>query len=109
MQALWKREGVSNNTLMVVHCDGPLAPARIARALERFVELCPWPASRLRRPFPWGQLHWAAPANAAPEAPAVRHQRLTTPDSLHGLLEAELNRAIDPRVEPPLRVATSTP
>jgi hypothetical protein len=105
MQALWKREGVSNNTLMVVHCDGPLAPARIARALERFVELCPWPASRLRRPFPWGQLHWAAPANAAPEVPAVRHQRLTTPDGLHGLLEAELNRAIDPRVEPPLRVA----
>jgi len=105
MQALWKREGVSNNTLMVVHCDGPLDPARIGRALERFVELCPWPASRLRRPFPWGQLHWAAPAHAAPEAPAVRHQRLTTPDGLHGLLAAELNRAIDPRVEPPLRVA----
>ena len=105
MQALWKRERVSNNTLMVVHCDGPLDPARIGRVLERFLEFCPWPAARLRRPFPWGQLHWAAPANAAAEAPAVRHRRLMTPDGLHALLEAELNRAIDPCVEPPLRIA----
>ena len=103
MQALWKREGVSNNTLMVVQCDGPLDPARTARALERFLDFCPWPAARLNRPFPWGQLHWAARARSALAAPPVRHQRLSAPEALHAELEAELNRAIDPRREPPLR------
>jgi len=60
MQALWKRAGVSNNTLMVVQCDGLLDPERIRRALDRFLDVCPWPAARLSRPFPWGRLHWAA-------------------------------------------------
>jgi hypothetical protein len=105
MQALWRREGVSNNTLMVVHCDGPLEPERIRRALDRFIDFCPWPAARLRRRRPWGGLHWVARARAALTAPPVRHQRLASPVALHAELEAELNRAIDPRREPPLRFA----
>jgi hypothetical protein len=105
MQALWKREGVSNNTLMAVQCDGPLDPERIRRALHCLLDYCPWPAARLRRRLPWGQLHWAAGARAALAVPPVRHQRLGSPEALHAELEAELNRAIDPRREPPLRVA----
>ncbi|PYN84397.1 MAG: hypothetical protein DMD87_27510 [Candidatus Rokuibacteriota bacterium] len=105
MQALWKREGVSNNTLMVVQCDGPLDPERIRRALDRFLDVCPWPSARLRRRRPWGQLHWAAGARAALAIPPVRHQRLGSPEALHAELEAELNHAIDPRREAPLRLA----
>jgi len=97
MQALWKREGISNNTLMVVHCDGPLDHARIGRALDRFLDFCPWPSARLRRRLPWGPLHWAAGARAALAAPPVRHKRLSSPGALHAELEAELNAAIDPR------------
>ena len=41
MQALWRREKISNNTLMVVECDGPLDLARIRRAFDRFLEICP--------------------------------------------------------------------
>jgi hypothetical protein len=105
MQALWKREGVSNNALMVVQCDGPLDPVRIGRALDRFLDFCPWPSARLRRRRPWGQLHWAAGARATLGIPPVRHQRLGSPEALHAELETELNRAIDPRREPPLRFA----
>ena len=105
MQALWRREGVSNNTLMVVQCDGPLDPARISRSLDRYLDYSPWPSARLRRPFPWGQLHWAAGARDTLAAPPVRHQRLGSPEALHAELESELNTAIDPRREPPLRFA----
>src|SRR5207245_4588998 len=58
---------------------------------------------RLRRPFPWGPLHWAARARAPLAAPPVRHRSLSAPEALHVELEAELNTAIDPRREPPLR------
>ena len=105
MQALWKHVGVSNNTLMAVQCDGPLDASRIARALERFLDFCPWPAARLRRPFPWGALHWAARSRAALAVPPVRHERLLATEALHSVLEAELNAAIDPRHEPPLRLS----
>ncbi len=105
MQALWKREGVSNNTLMVVQCEGPLDPERIQRAIERFLDVCPWPAARLSRPFPWGALHWAARERDALAVPPVRHRRLGSPEALHAELETELNTAIDPRREPPLRFA----
>jgi hypothetical protein len=103
MQALWKRAGVSNNTVMVVQCDGPLDSSRVARALGRFLDFCPWPAARLRRPFPWGALHWAARSRATLTVPPVRHRCLGGPEALHAALEAELNTAIDPRREPPLR------
>ena len=103
MQALWKRAGVSNNTLMVVRCDGPIDPERLERSVDRFLDFCPWPAARLRRPLPWGKLHWAAPRRAATVGPPVRHRHLGSSTELHDALEAELNRAIDPRREPPLR------
>ena len=105
MQALWRREKISNNTLMVVECDGPLDPARIRRALDGFLEICPWPVARLRRPFPWGKLHWAAGRRAVPGSLPLLHQRVDSPKLLHTMLEAELNAAIDPRREPPLRVS----
>lgn len=99
----WQRRRVSNNASLVVHCDGPLDPARLRRSVERFLDGCPWPAARLRRPFPWGKLHWAAGPRAALLPPPVRHRVTRTPGDLHGLLEADLNVPIDPRLDPPLR------
>jgi hypothetical protein len=104
MHSRWK--GASNNTVLVVQLDGRIDPERIHRSLDRFLTACPWPASRLRRPFPWGKLHWAAKAWAALTPPPVRHRTAATPEELHGMLEAELNAAIDPRREPPLRFLT---
>jgi hypothetical protein len=103
MHALWNGAAVSNNTLLVVQCDGPIAPERIRRALDRLLDLCPWPAARLRRPFPWGKLHWAAGARSALVPPPVRHHSVASHAELHAKLEAELNSAIDPRRDPPLR------
>jgi hypothetical protein len=103
MHAPWRRTGLSNNTLLVVECDGPIAPERIRRSLERFLDLCPWPAARLRRPFPWGKLHWAAGPASALTSPPVAHGAVASREDLEGVLEAELNTAIDPRREPPLR------
>src|SRR4029453_5156383 len=50
LQARLKKAGVRNNTGMGVQCDGPLDSSRVARALGRFLDFCPWPAARLRRP-----------------------------------------------------------
>ena len=103
MQSLWARGRVSNNTLLVVQCDAPIAPERIRRALDRFLGSCPWPAARLRRPFPWGKLHWAAGPPAARVPPPVRRRSVASYAELHRELEAELNSPIDPRRDPPLR------
>lgn len=105
MHARWSRAGASNNTVMVVHCDGPLAPDRLRRALERLLEVCPWPAARLRRPLPWGRLHWWAPARGALRSPPVRHGALRSAEELRREIEGELGAAIDPRREPPTRFA----
>jgi hypothetical protein len=101
--AHWERARVSNNTTLVVHCDGPLDPARLRRMLERFLDFCPWPAARLRRPFPWGKLHWAAGPRAALTPSPVHHRVASTHEDLRRLVEAELNAAIDPRRDPPVR------
>jgi hypothetical protein len=93
----------SNNALLVVHCDGPLAPERVTRSLDRLLDVCPWPAARLRRPFPWGKLHWAAGRRPALAPPPVRRGAVATPEAFHRAVGAELNAAIDPRREPPLR------
>jgi hypothetical protein len=103
MQQLWADATVSHNTLLVVQCDGPVAPDRIRRALDQLLDVYPWPASRLRRPFPWGSLHWAAGPRGTLAAPPVRHRAVGSPEELHETLETELNSAIDPRREPPLR------
>ena len=103
MQRLWTDAKVSNNTILVVQCDGPIAVDRIGRALDRLLDFYPWPAARLRRPFPWGKLHWAAGSRGALVPPPVRHRSVARPEELQDELEAELNSAIDPRRDPPLR------
>jgi hypothetical protein len=103
MHARWKRAGASNNAILVVRCDGPLDPDRLRGTLDRFLDVCPWPAARLRRPFPWGALHWAAGRRSALTAPPVRYRAVAGEDELHPLLEAELNATIDPHRAPPVR------
>lgn len=65
MHSRWTRAGASSNAILAVRCDARLDPERLRRALDRFLDVCPWPAARLRRPFPWGALHWAAGRRAA--------------------------------------------
>lgn len=110
MHSRWKRARRSNNALMVVQCDGPISPARVERAMDGFLEVCPWPAARLRR-FPLGKLHWAAGRRGARSRPRIRHATVSSIEELHRELETELNAAIDPRREPPLRflVAAGAP
>ena len=101
----WKGVGLSKNTLLVVECDGPIASERIARVLDRFLDVCPWPAARLRRPIPWGKLHWVAGARETLTAPPVRRGTIATRAELEAELVRELDARIDPRREPPVRVA----
>jgi hypothetical protein len=101
----WKGIGLSRNTLLVAECDGPIPIERITRALERFLDVCPWPAARLRRRFPWGKLHWAAGPRAALTPPPVRRGMVTTRADLERELVSELNTRIEPHRESPLRVA----
>jgi hypothetical protein len=99
----WTRARVSNNTALVVHCEGPLEPARLRRALDRFLDACPWPAARLQRPFPWGKLRWTAGPRAALVTPSIHHRAARADEDCHRILEAELNDAIDPRRDAPVR------
>jgi hypothetical protein len=105
MQRLWPDERISHNTVLVVECEGAVAPERVRRAVAGFLDVCPWPAARLRRPFPWGKLHWAAGPRTGRHAPALQHRRVESPAHRHAVLEAELNAVIEPRHEPPLRIA----
>src|SRR5262245_37137526 len=102
MHARTRRAGLSNNALLVVECDGPIDPSRVGRALDRFLEVCPWPGARLRRPFPWGRLHWDAGGRL--DRPPVRRREIAAPGDLERALHAELNAAVDPAREPPVRV-----
>jgi hypothetical protein len=104
MHACGRRMGLSNNALLVVECDGPVDLERVGRALDRFMDACPWPGARLRRPFPWGQLHWAAGPRERLARPPVRHRAVATAEELHRALTTELNEPIDPAREAPLRV-----
>jgi hypothetical protein len=105
MHARGRRAGLSSNALLVVECDGSIDPARVARAFDRLLDVCPWPAARLRRPFPWGQLHWLAGARESLVRPPVRRHAVATGEELQHALTAELNRAIDPGREAPVRVS----
>jgi hypothetical protein len=93
-----------NNTMLVVECDGPIAPERVRQSLDRFLDFCPWPAARLRRSFPWGRFHWAAGRRSALELPAVRHRTVASPPEVQQALDTELNRPIDPRNASPVQV-----
>lgn len=99
----WNGIGLNNNTLLVIELDGPIASQRITRALDRLLDVCPWPAARLRRPFPWGRLHWAAGPRETLSRPLVRQAVLTARDPLDRVLLTELNTPIEPRREAPLR------
>src|SRR5256886_393123 len=103
MPSLCKGRDGSSNTLLVVECTGPIAPERIRRALDRLLDFCPWPAARLRRPFPWGRLHWAAGPRAALVPPPVRHRSVAGGKGLRGELGSEVSSVIDRRRDPPLR------
>lgn len=100
----WKGVGLSINTLLAVECDGLIALERITGALDRFLDACPWPAARLRRPWPWGKLHWAAGPRATLIRPPVRRVAIASRAQLGPMLAGELNTRIDPRREAPLRV-----
>lgn len=102
----WKGELPSHNTLLAVECDGPVSSEEITRALDCFLDRCPWPAARLRRPFPWGQLHWAAGARETLKRPPVRRAAVGGREHLERVLATELNTPIDPRREAPLRILT---
>jgi hypothetical protein len=92
----------SSNAVLVVHCDGPVDTGRLSKSIERFLQFCPWPAARLRRPFPWGKLHWAANGRAS-VPPPVRRRTVATPAELQEAIDTEVNTAIDPTRDPPLR------
>jgi hypothetical protein len=104
MHARSRRAGLSNNALLVLECEGPIDPARVSRALDRFLDACPWPGARLRRPFPWGRLHWAAGPRERLARPPVRRREIATPGDLDIALGTELTAAVDPTREPPVRV-----
>jgi hypothetical protein len=42
----WKGTGLNNNTLLVIELDGPIASERITCALDRLLDVCPWPAAQ---------------------------------------------------------------
>jgi hypothetical protein len=102
----WKGVSPNPNTLLVVECDGPISTERISRALDRLLDVCPWPAARLRRPLPWGKLHWAAGARETLGRPPVRREIVARRGQLDAALATELNTTIDPRREAPLRILT---
>jgi hypothetical protein len=103
MQSLWGDAEPSHNTLLVVECDGALEPDLIRQALDRFLDFCPWPAARLRRPFPWGRLSWVAGRRDTLALPPVTQRPAAPPAEVHRQLEAELNTAIDPKRQAPIR------
>src|SRR5262249_4992622 len=106
---LWKGIGLSSNTSLVVECDGPIARERMERALDRLLDVCRWPAARLRRPFPGGKLHGAASDRADAARPPVRRHTVATREDFARALTAELDAPIDPRREPPVRVRLLDP
>jgi hypothetical protein len=101
----WKSIARSHNTCLVIECDGAVDAARISRALDRFLDVCPWPAARLRRPFPWGALHWAAGRREELVRPPVERRSIAARDEIDRSLTTELNDGIDPKREAPLRIA----
>jgi hypothetical protein len=98
------RAGLSNNVLLVVGCDGGIDPERVGRAFDRFLDVCPWPGARLRRPLPWGRLHWAAGPREALARPPIHSRAVAIREDVQRALAAELNAAVDPAREAPLRV-----
>ncbi len=103
MHALWRHRAPSPNALLALVCDGPIPPARVGAVMERYLQVCPWPASRLGRPLPWGRLRWTAPRDPAGRIP-LRHRMASSPREAHEAIEGELNDGLDPRRAPPVRL-----
>ncbi len=97
--------GGINNAILVAETEGVPSAERVRTALERLLDQSPWPASRLRRSWPWGRLHWVAGARAGLEAPPVREIRLGSGESVHAFLEGEMGARIDPWSQAPLRLS----
>lgn len=95
----------SGNAALVLELDAPIAAARVAAAVTRFLPLCPWLGARLHRPLPWGTLCWRLPRDGPTAIP------LATPaigkGGLADLVDRELATPIDPRREPPLRISVA--
>ncbi len=99
--AMETRTGGGGNAVLVVELDAAVEAARLERALERFLPLCPWLGGRLSRPRPWGKLAWRVAARG-PTRPEVRRTPLAA-GGLAALVDHELDVPIDPRRETPLR------
>lgn len=104
MHAPWRSAGLTSNALLAVKCAHGIAPERVRESLERLLDVCPWPAARLRRRWPWGKLHWAAGRRGTLAPPPVRYRALATSADLDRELEVELNTTLDPRRGPLLRI-----
>jgi len=100
----WKGVSPSHNTVLVIECDGPVPTERITGALDRLLDICPWPAARLKRPLPWGKLQWVAGPRESLSRPPVRRVVLAAREQLERVLATELNTPIEPRREAPLRI-----
>ncbi len=94
--------GVGGNAVLAIELGARVEPERVARALDAFLATCPWIGGRLRRPRPWGKLRWTVP-RSGPTRPPIRTST-TAAGTAHALVDRELDAAIDPRREPPLRI-----
>ncbi len=98
------KDGGCNNAVLALECESPLPVDRLERAMGRFLAHCPWPAARLRRPFPWGRLSWTAPRGPL-TVPPVRQRRVANiGEAILGVAEEELNDRIDPWRVPAVRL-----
>ena len=102
METLAAGRAASGNAALVVELARSVDAARVATALGRFLDVCPWLGGRLRRPLPWGKLAWRVPA-AGPTPPPIATTTIA-PGGLTAMIDRELARGLDPRREPPLRV-----
>jgi hypothetical protein len=94
--------GRPNNALFVVECDGAIATDALRAALSELLPILPWLDARLERGWPWGYLRWRVGDHPTP--PPIEEVVLGPRDTLADSLTRLLNRALDPRREPPLRM-----
>lgn len=103
METLASGRAASSNAVLAIELAARVDPARVAAAVARFLPTCPWIGGRLRRPLPWGRLAWRVPPAGPTPIP------LATPSldagGIERLVDRELACVIDPRREPPLRMA----
>ena len=99
-------EGRPNNALFVVECEGTLAADGLRSALHKLLPTVPWLDARLERGWPWGYLRWRLSDRLVP--PPVEERGLAAGETLADVIATLLNRPLDPRREPPLRLTIVT-